>query len=88
MTYVMPDNFCTMIEQMGMTAEELRAYRVEFLGLTQKEFAEKLGLSERHYIRLETEELPIGDKVRRMIDLLIVVGELEKPMRATPSRNK
>ena len=61
----------------NMTARGLREYRTLALGLTQAELAEKLGISERHYIRLENGQSPINDKVRRMIDLLIVVGELK-----------
>lgn len=76
MPNVMSDNSYTMTEQT-MTAEELRVYRTAFLGFTQAEFADKLGLSERHYIRFENGQSPIGDKVKRMIDLLIVVGELK-----------
>jgi transcriptional regulator with XRE-family HTH domain len=49
-----------------MTKEQLRAMRLAN-GLTQESIADKLGLSPRHYKRLESGATPIRETLARLI---------------------
>lgn len=49
-----------------MTKEQLRAMRLAN-GLTQESMADKLGLSPRHYKRLESGATPIRETLARLI---------------------
>ena len=49
-----------------MTREQLRAMRLAH-GLTQESLADKLGLSPRHYKRLEGGATPIRESLARLI---------------------
>lgn len=49
-----------------MTKEQLRAMRIAN-GLTQESIADRLGLSPRHYKRLESGATPIRETLARLI---------------------
>lgn len=49
-----------------MTKEQLRAMRLAN-GLTQEALADKLGLSPRHYKRLESGATPIRETLARLL---------------------
>jgi len=67
-----------------MTGKELRNWRQGFprsprakgtrgpvpAGLTQAEAADKLGCSEKHYQRMETDKMAITPRTARMVEML------------------
>lgn len=54
-----------------MTKEDLQTIRAETLGLSQTQFAEKLGMSQSAVSRLETGEVPIDKRTAMAVQVLV-----------------
>lgn len=65
--------------------DKLREKRIE-KGLTQKDLAEKVGISKKSIYEHESKEMPASYKNVKKIESII--GEISKPVRICPSPNK